>query len=94
MVIPDQVTRKLGNYRGAVVVKRFESGPVTTKQLKDVVSEVNSSNERICRLLLVSDRDFSDEATDLHRIISREVSFPVDLIQETSAGFLVISLGT
>jgi hypothetical protein len=94
VVIPDQVTRKLGNYRGAVVVKRFESGPVTTKQLKDVVSEVNSSNERICRLLLVSDRDFSDEATDLHRIISREVSFPVDLIQETSAGFLVISLGT
>ena len=94
VVIPDEVTRKLGDYRGAVVVKRFEGVPVSQKQLKDVVSDVNSSNEKICRLLVVSDREFSNEAADSHRVISRQVEFPVDLVQETSAGFLIVSLGT
>ena len=94
VVVPDEVTRKLGDYRGAVVVKRFEGVPVSQKQLKDVVSDLNSSNEMICRLLVVSDREFSDEAADLHRVISRQVEFPVDLVQETSAGFLIVSLGT
>ena len=94
VVIPDEVTRKLGDYRGAVIVKRFEGVPVSTKQLKDVVSDVNSSNEKICRLLVVSDREFSDETVDLHRVISRQLEFPVDLVQETSAGFLIASLGT
>jgi hypothetical protein len=94
VVVPDEATRKLGDYRGAVVVKRFYGVPVSPKQLKDVVSGVNSSNERICRLLVVSDREFSDEAADLHAVISRQVVFPVDLVQETPAGFLIVSLGT
>jgi len=93
VVVPDDVTEALGDYRGAVVVKRFENTPLSTTQLKGLVGDVKSSGKKICRLLVVSNREFSNEIEELHRTISKVAAFPVDLVQETAAGFSIVALG-
>jgi hypothetical protein len=93
-VIPDPVTRTLGGFRGALVVKRFTSGGVSVEDVSRVVGKVRAGGVRIWRLMVVSDREFPIETLEFHSSRIRELSgFPVDLVEETSNGFSVVSLG-
>lgn len=95
VVVPDPATRKLSGHRGALVIKRFEGKEVGPKDLGQLVVNARSSGARLWRLLVVSDRKFPPETSDLHASLSaKSPGFPVDLVEETLAGFSVIALGT
>jgi len=94
VLIPDPVTRALGGFRGALVMKRFTSEGVSVEDVSRVVGKVRAGGVRIWRLMVVSDREFPVETLEFHSSRVRELSgFPVDLVEETQGGFSVVSLG-
>ncbi len=94
VVIPDGVTKKLSDHRGAIVAKRFEGKPVLAKDLTDLMFRLRSSGVRLWRVLVVSDREFPPETSDYHASLMDRSAFPIDLVEETDLGFSVVSLGS
>jgi hypothetical protein len=94
VVIPTPVTRALGGFRGALVMKRFTGEGVSVDDISHVIRKVRAAGVRIWRLMVVSDRDFPVATLEFQKSRIREISgFPVDLVEETPSGFSVVSLG-
>jgi len=93
VVIPDQVTSKLTDHRGALIAKRFMGQPVLIDNLKNLTARLRSSGFRLWRVLVVSDQQFPIETLDYHSSSMEGVGFAVDLVEETPMGFSVVALG-
>ena len=94
VVIPGSVTRALGGFSGALVMKRFTNEGVSVEDLSLVIRKVRAAGVRIWRLMVVSDREFPVATLEFHRSRIRELSgFSVDLVEESPSVYSVVSLG-
>lgn len=93
VVIPSSVTKELGGFKGALVMKRIAGESISVHQLLEVIQKAKTSGMGIWRLMVVSDRDFPVETVEYHASMREPAGFHVDLVEEKPTGFSIMSLG-